>query len=133
MSWLPALPLFVVTGRNRRHPIESLNGHSRVSPDLAVREAQRLAELGVGGVLLFGIPEAKDDVGTGADDPRGKVTFAAADLENLAASSRQEPAHFVARPAEIAVVDRHGWPVGAAARCADTSARSRSNIWNGHK
>ncbi len=66
-------PLFVVGGRAQRHEIESLRGHQRVSPDLAVAEAHRLAELGVGGVLLFGIPDAKDAEGTGADDPRGPV------------------------------------------------------------
>ena len=66
-------PLFVVTGRGQSQEIPSLKGHSRVSPDLALREAHRLAELGVGGVLLFGIPDSKDAQGTGADDPRGPV------------------------------------------------------------
>ena len=66
-------PLFVVEGKGRRHEIESLKGHARLSPDLALREASRLAELGVGGVLLFGIPDSKDETGSGADDPRGPV------------------------------------------------------------
>jgi porphobilinogen synthase len=66
-------PLFVVNGRDERQPIASLRGHSRVTPDLALREAHRLAELGVGGVLLFGIPDEKDERGSGADDPRGPV------------------------------------------------------------
>src|SRR5947208_9285380 len=44
-----------------------------MTPDLALREAHRFAELGVGGVLLFGIPEAKDPNGSGAEDPRGPV------------------------------------------------------------
>ncbi|HET7420804.1 MAG TPA: porphobilinogen synthase [Candidatus Dormibacteraeota bacterium] len=66
-------PLFVTGGRDRRQPIESLKGHSRLTPDLALREAHRLAELGVGGVLLFGIPDSKDALGSGADDPRGPV------------------------------------------------------------
>ena len=66
-------PLFVVGGEGRREPIESLRGHSRLSADLAVREAHRLADLGVGGVLLFGIPETKDASGSGADDPHGPV------------------------------------------------------------
>jgi porphobilinogen synthase len=44
-----------------------------MTPDLALREAHRLAELGVGGVLLFGIPEAKDPDGSRAEDPRGPV------------------------------------------------------------
>jgi len=66
-------PLFVTGGRDRRQPIASLKGHDRITPDLALREAHRLAELGVGGVLLFGIPDAKDDRGSGADDPNGPV------------------------------------------------------------
>ncbi len=66
-------PLFVIGGRAERHEIPSLNGHARLSADLALREAHRFAELGVGGVLLFGIPEAKDSRGSGADDPRGPV------------------------------------------------------------
>ena len=66
-------PLFVVGGRGHSEEIPSLKGHSRVSPDVALREAHRLAEVGVGGVLLFGIPDAKDAEGTGADDPRGPV------------------------------------------------------------
>src|SRR5438270_9545172 len=66
-------PLFVIGGRGRRVEIESLSGHARVTPDLAVREAHRLAEAGVGGVLLFGIPESKDATGSGASDARGPV------------------------------------------------------------
>jgi porphobilinogen synthase len=66
-------PLFVISGRDRREDIASLRGHQRLTPDLAVLEAQRLARLGVGGVLLFGIPDSKDAVGSGAADPRGPV------------------------------------------------------------
>jgi porphobilinogen synthase len=66
-------PLFVMAGTNRRQEIISLKGHFRLTPDLALREALRMAELGVGGILLFGIPERKDPDGSGADDPRGPV------------------------------------------------------------
>lgn len=66
-------PLFVINGRGERHEIASLKGHHRLTPDLALREAHHLAELGIGGVLLFGIPDAKDAVGSGAEDPRGPV------------------------------------------------------------
>lgn len=66
-------PLFVTGGRAQRQEIPSLVGHARLSPDLAVREAHRFADIGLGGVLLFGIPEAKDELGSGADDPRGPV------------------------------------------------------------
>ncbi|HEV2475182.1 MAG TPA: porphobilinogen synthase, partial [Candidatus Dormibacteraeota bacterium] len=66
-------PLFVVTGSGRRQEIASLKGHARLSPDLALTEAHRLAGLGVGGVLLFGIPDAKDAIGSGAEDLHGPV------------------------------------------------------------
>ncbi len=66
-------PLFVISGHDERHEIPSLKGHHRITPDLALREAHRLAELGIGGVLLFGIPDSKDPEGSGAEDPRGPV------------------------------------------------------------
>jgi porphobilinogen synthase len=59
-------PIFVRPGSGVREPISSLPGVERVSPDEAVRDAERLAELGIGGVILFGLPEAKDDDGSGA-------------------------------------------------------------------
>lgn len=66
-------PLFVISGRDERHEIASLKGHHRMTPDLALRRAHAYAELGIGGVLLFGIPGSKDAEGSGADDPRGPV------------------------------------------------------------
>jgi porphobilinogen synthase len=66
-------PIFVVSGRGRREEISSLKGHARLSPDLAVAEAERLARLGVGGVLLFGVPDSKDARGEGAADETGPV------------------------------------------------------------
>ncbi len=70
------MPLFVISGRDRSEAIESLPGHARLSVDRAVAKARELAQLGVGGVLLFGIPERKDDEGTGAYDPAGPVPSA---------------------------------------------------------
>jgi porphobilinogen synthase len=69
-------PLFITSGRGRREPIPSLKGHSRLSPDVAVAEAHRLAGLGVGGLLLFGIPDGKDEQGRAAADERGPVPAA---------------------------------------------------------
>jgi porphobilinogen synthase len=66
-------PLFVVSGSGRREEIPALTGHARLSPDLALAEADRLARLGVGGVLLFGIPDKKDATGSSASDPNGPV------------------------------------------------------------
>jgi porphobilinogen synthase len=59
-------PIFVRPGRGIREPIASLPGVARLSPDEAAAEAQLLAELGVGGIILFGLPGEKDPEGTGA-------------------------------------------------------------------
>jgi porphobilinogen synthase len=69
-------PLFIVSGRDVRQPIESLAGQSRLSPDLALDRARELATMGVGGLLLFGIPDSKDAEGRGAADPNGPVPAA---------------------------------------------------------
>ena len=69
-------PLFVVPGRDRREPIASMPGQARVSPDVAVGIGRELAELGVGGVILFGIPDGKDALGAAAADPDGPVPTA---------------------------------------------------------
>jgi porphobilinogen synthase len=70
------MPLFVISGRDRSDPIDSLPGHARLSVDRAVKKARELAQLGVGGVILFGIPDAKDTFGVGAADPAGPVPAA---------------------------------------------------------
>lgn len=59
-------PIFVRPGRGVREPISSLPAVERLSVDEVVRDAERLAELGVGGLLLFGLPETKDEAGTRA-------------------------------------------------------------------
>ena len=66
-------PLFVRPGSGVQEPIASMPGHARLSPDLAAGEAARLAELGVGGVILFGLPGSKDALGSGASDDDGIV------------------------------------------------------------
>jgi porphobilinogen synthase len=66
-------PLFVRPGSGIREPIASMPGQARLSPDLAADEAARLAELGVGGVILFGLPESKDAFGSGASKDDGIV------------------------------------------------------------
>ncbi|HEY8817435.1 MAG TPA: porphobilinogen synthase [Candidatus Limnocylindrales bacterium] len=66
-------PLFVHPGTGRREPIGSMPGQARLTPDLAAEEAARLAELGVGGVMLFGLPESKDPAGSGASAEDGVV------------------------------------------------------------
>jgi porphobilinogen synthase len=66
-------PLFVLPGSDVRRPIASMPGVSRVSPDIAAEEASRLADLGIGGVILFGLPAAKDTLGTEASAEDGVV------------------------------------------------------------
>ncbi len=66
-------PVFVRPGRGVREPIASLPGQERLSPDELVREAEDLAALGIGGLLLFGLPEGKDAEGSGAWDDGGIV------------------------------------------------------------
>ena len=66
-------PLFVRPGVGVRDPIDSMPGVARLSPDLAADEAARLAALGIGGVILFGLPERKDAFGTEASSDEGIV------------------------------------------------------------
>jgi porphobilinogen synthase len=62
-------PLFVRRGSGVREEISSLPGVFRLSPEQAVAEARELRKVGVPGVILFGIPDRKDDVGSeGWDD-----------------------------------------------------------------
>jgi porphobilinogen synthase len=69
-------PIFVRPGAGVREPIASLPGQSRVSADEAERDAERLAGLGVGGVIVFGLPAEKDDAGSGAWSEDGVVQVA---------------------------------------------------------
>src|SRR5688572_18376458 len=66
-------PLFVHPGIRQRESIGSMPGQARLSPDLAADEAARLSELGVGGVMVFGLPEAKDPLGSEASAEDGVV------------------------------------------------------------
>jgi len=67
------LPLFVRSGRKLRQPVGSMPGVFQVSPDEAVAEAGRAREAGVSGVILFGIPEKKDEDASGAYARNGAV------------------------------------------------------------
>ncbi len=59
-------PLFVVPGTKVKKPITSMPGNFQMSVDHIVKEAARMKELGIPAVLLFGIPEKKDEVASGA-------------------------------------------------------------------
>lgn len=67
------LPLFVREGKNLRRPVGSMPGVEQTSPDELVRDVERAASAGVGGVILFGIPETKDATGSEAWNDQGAV------------------------------------------------------------
>ncbi len=69
-------PLFVVSAEGVREAVPSMPGIERLSISELVQEATEVADAGVGAVLLFGIPSAKDDVGSGAYDDEGVVQLA---------------------------------------------------------
>ena len=66
-------PIFVIPGRGARKPISSLPGISQVSVDEAVAEAKEAHELGIPAVILFGVPDKKDAVGSEAWNDEGLV------------------------------------------------------------
>ena len=76
-------PLFVRPGRAVREPIGSMPGVARLSPDMAANEAARLAELSVGGVILFGLPDVKDPLGLEASADSGVVQDAFRRIRSL--------------------------------------------------
>src|SRR3954471_360394 len=67
------LPLFVRSGSGVRQPVSSMPGVAQTSVDELLVDARAAAELGVGGVLLFGIPDTKDAEGSAAWDDQGPV------------------------------------------------------------
>jgi porphobilinogen synthase len=69
-------PMFVAHGIDRREPIEAMPGVDRLSIAHAVAEAGSAKELGIPAVLLFGLPAAKDEEGSGAWDDEGVVQLA---------------------------------------------------------
>src|ERR1700729_123079 len=69
-------PLFICPGEGVRREIGSMPGVFNLSVDEAVKEAEAAAALGIGGLLLFGLPETKDEEATGAWDHAGIVQTA---------------------------------------------------------
>ena len=60
------LPLFVRPGKGVKQPISSMPGHAQFSIDLLIKEVKEAKSLGILGVILFGIPEKKDEMGSEA-------------------------------------------------------------------
>jgi len=79
-------PLFVRDGFDIERPIESMPGHAQRTVDRLETEVGDLDALGVRSVLLFGIPDEKDETGSGAWDPAGPVPRAIAEIKRRDAS-----------------------------------------------
>jgi len=75
-------PMFVTVGKDRRDEIASMPGQYRLSVDLLVKEASEVKLLGIPAVILFGVPDKKDERGTGAYDPNGIVPRAVRTLKD---------------------------------------------------
>jgi porphobilinogen synthase len=75
-------PLFVTEGRDRRTPIDSMPGQFRLSIDLLIKEAAEVVSLGIPAVILFGIPDRKDERGSSGYDPNGVVPRAVRALKD---------------------------------------------------
>jgi porphobilinogen synthase len=67
------LPLFVIGGKNVKNPIPSMPGHYQLSIDNLVKTVKKASGLGIPAVILFGIPDKKDPLGTGAYSKNGIV------------------------------------------------------------
>jgi len=66
-------PLFVVPGEKIKKEVKSMPGVFQMSVDLVVEECKEVESLGIPAVILFGIPNHKDEVGSGAFDPNGII------------------------------------------------------------
>ena len=75
-------PMFVIPGRHQLQEIPSLPGIYRLSADKAAKEAEEVARLGIPAVILFGLPETKDEQGSSAYHPRGVVQRAIAAIKS---------------------------------------------------
>lgn len=78
------LPLFVTFGKGIRNEIKSMPGHYQLSVDNLTKEIKEIKSLGIPAVILFGIPEHKDEVGSEAYNPKGIVQQAIKTIKNRA-------------------------------------------------
>ena len=67
------LPLFVTFGKGKKIAIKSMPGHFQLSVDNLAKEVREISTLGIPAVILFGIPEHKDEVGSEAYNPKGII------------------------------------------------------------
>jgi porphobilinogen synthase len=81
-------PLFLCPGHGVRKPVSSMPGVFNLSVDEAVREAEEAAALGLGGLLLFGLPDTKDEQATGAWADDGIVQQGLRALKSSSAAAK---------------------------------------------
>jgi porphobilinogen synthase len=74
-------PVFVVPGQGVRQEVGSMPGVCRLSAELLVEEAKKVAGLGIPAILLFGLPRSKDETGSEAASPKGVVQQAVRQLK----------------------------------------------------
>ena len=77
-------PIFVTVGEDVKNPVASMPGVFQLSINHAVAEAKRAGDLGVPAVLLFGIPNQKDEAASGAYDPEGIIQLATRAIKDAA-------------------------------------------------
>jgi porphobilinogen synthase len=78
------LPLFVIAGKDVKSPIPSMPGHFNLSIDHFLKTAQQAYGLGIPAIIIFGIPEKKDALGTEAYAENGIVQKATKALKEIA-------------------------------------------------
>ena len=96
------LPLFVTFGKGVKKPISSMPGHFQLSIDKLLKEVQEIEALNIPGVILFGIPEKKDEVGSGAYDEHGIIQEAIKSIKS------QNPDMFVITDVCMCEYTNHG-------------------------
>src|SRR5947209_15400901 len=77
-------PVFVQAGRGSKDEISSMPGQYRWTVDLLPELVRTVANAGIGALVLFGLPETKDEVGSGAYDPDGVVQRASRQIKDVA-------------------------------------------------
>jgi porphobilinogen synthase len=95
-------PLFVVPGKNVKKEVSSMPGVYQMSVDQIVRECAEVHALGIPAVIFFGIPERKDEVGSGAYDDRGVVQ------EALRAVKKEAPGLYLITDVCLCEYTSHG-------------------------
>lgn len=78
------LPIFVKSGRNVRNQIASMPGHAQLSVDLLADEIREIVGLGLKAILLFGIPEHKDEIGSSSWADDGVIQEAIREIKRVA-------------------------------------------------